>query len=95
LFGRGSEIIDAYLLHRNGTYTKYTSQIKKNRKKSYQQNKTKLVGREIHPRVVTGQNLKLLMALGRSGNLMSFICWGRFMFLTADTARAGAAARPA
>uniref|UniRef100_A0A6B0TQS9 Putative secreted protein n=1 Tax=Ixodes ricinus TaxID=34613 RepID=A0A6B0TQS9_IXORI len=32
---------------------------------------------------------------GRSGSLMSLICWGKFMFLTADTALAGAADRPA
>lgn len=42
-----------------------------------------------------GQNLRSLIACGRSGNLMSLICCGMFMFFTADTARAGAAAMPA
>lgn len=41
------------------------------------------------------QNLRSLIAAGRSGSLMSLICCGRFMFLTAETARAGAAAKPA
>jgi len=42
-----------------------------------------------------GQNLRSLMAWGRSGSLMSLICCGIFIFLTADTARAGAAEIPA
>lgn len=42
-----------------------------------------------------GQNLRSLIAWGRSGNLMSLICWGMFIFFTAETARAGAAAIPA
>lgn len=43
------------------------------------------------------QNFKSFMACGRSGSLMSLICWEMFMFifLTAETARAGAAERPA
>ena len=32
---------------------------------------------------------------GRSDSFMSFSCCGIFMFLTAETARAGAADRPA
>ena len=35
------------------------------------------------------------MAAGRSGSLISLNCCGRFMFFTAETALAGAAARPA
>lgn len=42
-----------------------------------------------------GQNLRSLIACGKSGSLMSFICCGMFMFLTADTALAGAAIIPA
>lgn len=44
---------------------------------------------------IWGQNLRSLMAWGRSGSLISLICWGMFMFFTAETARAGAAAMPA
>ena len=40
------------------------------------------------------QNFRSLMAPGRSGSLMSLICWARLMFFTTDTARAGAAAKP-
>lgn len=36
-----------------------------------------------------------LMACGKSGSFMSLICCGMFIFLTALTARAGAADRPA
>lgn len=45
--------------------------------------------------LIIGQNLRSLIACGRSGNLMSFICCGMFIFFTAETARAGAAAMPA
>ena len=45
--------------------------------------------------VTAGQNLRSFIACGRSGNFMSFICCGIFIFLTAETARAGAAVIPA
>lgn len=45
--------------------------------------------------VMAGQNFKSFIACGKSGSFMSFICCGIFIFFTADTARAGAAAIPA
>lgn len=45
--------------------------------------------------VTAGQNLRSFIACGRSGNFISFICCGMFIFFTADTARAGAAVIPA
>lgn len=45
--------------------------------------------------VTAGQNLRSFIACGKSGNFISFICCGMFIFLTAETARAGAAVIPA
>lgn len=45
--------------------------------------------------VTAGQNLRSFIACGKSGNFISFICCGIFIFLTAETARAGAAVIPA
>jgi hypothetical protein len=45
--------------------------------------------------VTAGQNLRSFIACGKSGSFISFICCGIFMFFTAETARAGAAAIPA
>lgn len=45
--------------------------------------------------VTAGQNLRSFIAWGKSGNFISFICCGMFIFLTAETARAGAAVIPA
>jgi hypothetical protein len=41
------------------------------------------------------QNFRSLIACGKSGNFISLICCGIFIFFTADTARAGAAVIPA
>ena len=40
-------------------------------------------------------NFRSLIAWGNSGNFISFICWGMFIFFTADIALVGAADRPA
>jgi len=45
--------------------------------------------------VKSDHNFRSLIACGSSGSLMSFICCGMFMFLTAEIALVGAADNPA
>ena len=40
-------------------------------------------------------NFRSLIACGSSGSLISLICWGMFMFFTAEMALVGAAESPA
>ena len=47
------------------------------------------------PSVQRNHNFKSLIACGSSGNLMSLICCGMFMFLTAEMALVGPADKPA
>merc|ERR1719234_2917285 len=44
---------------------------------------------------VSNHIFRSLIACGRSGNLMSLICWGMFIFLIEEIALVGAAAKPA